>query len=483
MAEAMDACSGVSVTVAETSGEVNCTGMASVIRTFTATDGCGNVATATQTITYEDSVAPTFTAPADASAECGADASPAAMGEPTNLDDNCMSELMVSHEDAMESSAEGCFANDVIRRTWTVTDGCGNATSAVQFIQLMDTTAPEFDAVAAVVELGCGDALPTALPAATDGCSDVTVSFTDTEADMSCTGAMNIERTFTATDACGNTTSSTQLIVFTDNIAPTFTAPADATVECGSDLDNLSITGNVADAADICSADIVLTYEDAYSTSEGSCFNNNVITRTWTATDGCGNASQDVQVITLVDTTAPEVVGSDEISLVYYTDQALPQLVELEVIESCSEYTIETVDTYAASGVYGFELSRVYTITDACGNSTTFNQHVLATFYSGCTYPDAVNYDDAALVDDGSCVYEGCTDAGAANYNPVASQDDGSCVIVGCMDPQGLDYNADANYPGGCDYPDPCPGDLDDNGEVNVNDLLEFFQYYGTSCN
>jgi hypothetical protein len=273
------------------------------------------------------------------------------------------------------------------------------------------------------------------------------------------------------------------LIVFTDNIAPTFTAPADVTVECGSDLADLSLTGEVTDADDICSADIELTYEDAYSTSEGACFNDNVITRTWTATDGCGNSSQDVQVITLEDTTAPEVIGSDEISLVYYTDQALPQLVELEVIESCSEYTIETEDTYAASGVYGFELSRVYTITDACGNSTTFNQHVLATFYAGCTYADAVNYDDAALVDDGSCIYEGCTDPGAANYNPVASQEDGSCVIVGCMDPEGLDYDVNANYPGGCDYPDPCPGDLDDNGEVNVNDLLEFFQYYGTSCN
>ncbi len=483
MAEATDACSGVTVTVEESAGEVNCTGMAAVIRTFTATDGCGNTATAIQTVTYEDTIAPTFMAPADASVECGADASVAVMGEPTDLADNCMSDLTVAHEDVIETSADGCFADDVIRRTWTVTDGCGNASSAVQIIQLIDTTAPEMEAVAEVIELGCGDALPTDVPAATDGCSAVSVAYADEDADMSCTGAMNILRTFTATDACGNSTTSTQLIVFTDDVAPTFTAPADVTVECGTDLADLSMTGEVTDAADICSADIVLTYEDAYSTSEGACFNDNVITRTWTATDGCGNFSQDVQVITLEDTTAPEVIGSDEISLVYYTDQALPQLVELEVIESCSEYTIETEDTYAASGVYGFELSRVYTITDACGNSTTFNQHVLATFYAGCTYADAVNYDDAALVDDGSCIYEGCTDPGAANYNPVASQEDGSCVVVGCMDPEGLDYNVNANYPGGCDYPDPCPGDLDDNGEVNVNDLLEFFQYYGTSCN
>ncbi len=483
MAEATDACSDVTVTVSESAGETNCTGMAAVIRTFTATDGCGNTTIATQTVTYADTEAPTFTAPADASVECGADASIAAMGEPADLADNCMSELTVSHEDVIETSADGCFADDVIRRTWTVTDGCGNAASAVQFIQFIDTTAPEMEAVAETIELGCGEALPTDLPAATDGCSAVTVDYIDVNSSMSCTGAMNILRTFTATDACGNSTSSTQSIVFTDDIAPTFTAPADVTLECGTDLSDLSLTGEVTDAADICSADIELTYEDAVSTSEGACFNDNIITRTWTATDGCGNFSQDVQIITLEDNTAPEVIGSDEISLVYYTDQALPQLVELEVIEDCSEYSIETEDTYAASGVYGFELSRVYTITDACGNSTTFNQHVLVTFYAGCTYADAVNYDDTALVDDGSCIYEGCTDSSAANYNPVAGQDDGSCVIVGCMDPEGLDYDVNANYPGGCDYPDPCPADLDENGEVNVNDLLEFFQFYGTSCN
>lgn len=482
MAAATDACSGVTVTVEESAGEMGCSGMASVIRTFTATDGCGNVATATQTVSYDDTVAPTFTAPADASVECGADTSTDALGSPSDLDDNCMSELTVSFDDVLETSAEGCFADDVIRRSWTVTDGCGNATTSVQIIQLIDTTAPEMEAVAMTIELGCGDALPTDLPNATDGCSAVSVEYVDADADMSCTGAMNIERTYTATDACGNSTTSTQMIVFTDDVAPTFTAPADLTLECGSDLDDLAISGGVTDAADVCSADITLTYADATSTSEGSCFNDNIVTRTWTATDGCGNSSEDVQIITLIDTSAPEVVGSNEASLVYYTDAALPQLVELEIIESCSEYTVETADTYAASGVYGFELSRVYTITDACGNSTTFNQHILATFYAGCTYNDASNYDADALVDDGSCSYEGCTDMSAANYNPVADQDNGSCVIVGCMDPDGLDYNADANYPGGCDYPDPCPGDLDDNGQVNVNDLLEFFQYYGTSC-
>ena len=49
----------------------------------------------------------------------------------------------------------------------------------------------------------------------------------------------------------------------------------------------------------------------------------------------------------------------------------------------------------------------------------------------GCTDPNALNYDPAAVNDDGSCIYdseEGCTDPLALNYNPQATIDDGSCV-------------------------------------------------------
>jgi hypothetical protein len=50
------------------------------------------------------------------------------------------------------------------------------------------------------------------------------------------------------------------------------------------------------------------------------------------------------------------------------------------------------------------------------------------------------------------------------------------------MDPAGYDFDPNANFPGGCDYPDPCPGDINDDGTVNVSDLLEFFQLYGVDC-
>ncbi|MGB1364697.1 MAG: hypothetical protein ACPG56_08770, partial [Flavobacteriales bacterium] len=106
--------------------------------------------------------------------------------------------------------------------------------------------------------------------------------------------------------------------------------------------------------------------------------------------------------------------------------------------------------------------------------------------YAGCIYMAACNYDMNADIDNGSCVFDclyiGCTDAGAINYDAVATEDDGSCLFPGCQDEEGLNYDASANYPGECIYLEPCPGDFTGDGEVDVNDLLDFFQLWGNQC-
>jgi hypothetical protein len=58
---------------------------------------------------------------------------------------------------------------------------------------------------------------------------------------------------------------------------------------------------------------------------------------------------------------------------------------------------------------------------------------------SGCTDPDATNYNSAATLDDGSCTYEACLDSAASNY-----QHD----CLGVSRP-----NATINNPGCCNYP------------------------------
>ena len=41
--------------------------------------------------------------------------------------------------------------------------------------------------------------------------------------------------------------------------------------------------------------------------SRGSCADNYVLTRTWIATDNCGNSSDCKQTITVTNTTGPEI--------------------------------------------------------------------------------------------------------------------------------------------------------------------------------
>lgn len=78
--------------------------------------------------------------------------------------------------------------------------------------------------------------------------------------------------------------------------------------------------------------------------------------------------------------------------------------------------------------------------------------------YLGCTYSFACNYAPTHIVEDGSCTEAGCTDSGALNYNPFVNCDNGSCI-----------YNN-------------CPEDLNNNGSVGTDDLLQFLGAFGNVC-
>ena len=58
---------------------------------------------------------------------------------------------------------------------------------------------------------------------------------------------------------------------------------------------------------------------------------------------------------------------------------------------------------------------------------------ILTIVEPGCTDETALNFDENATIDDGSCVdtIEGCTDAAYIEYNPLANVDDGSCMTLG----------------------------------------------------
>ncbi|WP_296378261.1 hypothetical protein, partial [Winogradskyella sp.] len=62
-----------------------------------------------------------------------------------------------------------------------------------------------------------------------------------------------------------------------------------------------------ATATDACGSDFTLTFEDV--TTNGDCAGEYSVTRTWTATDACGNASTATQTINVIDTDAPVIAA------------------------------------------------------------------------------------------------------------------------------------------------------------------------------
>ena len=102
----------------------------------------------------------------------------------------------------------------------------------------------------------------------------------------------------------------------------------------------------------------------------------------------------------------------------------------------------------------------------------------------GCTDPTACNFDAEATSDDGSCIPSGCMDSEACNYNALAECEGEACEYSCCPGPgcclEGTVWDAEL---GGCiPIEATCPEDLDFDGVVGVNDLMELLSAFGTDC-
>ena len=108
-----------------------------------------------------------------------------------------------------------------------------------------------------------------------------------------------IERTWMATDECGNTAACIQTITVQDTTGPMFAECPDVTIDTSCANDSAFINVPVPQVLDDCSANVQLT-NDYNGTSDASdYYPEGTTTVIWTAIDECGNVSYCVQEITL----------------------------------------------------------------------------------------------------------------------------------------------------------------------------------------
>ena len=100
----------------------------------------------------------------------------------------------------------------------------------------------------------------------------------------------------------------------------------------------------------------------------------------------------------------------------------------------------------------------------------------------GCTDACACNYDPFANTANGTCEFSscgGCIYPTAENYNPVASRDDGSCIFVGCTNTAFASFSPQANTMDNALCTNvPVSADLNADGTVQIEDLMQFLQAF-----
>ena len=157
--------------------------------------------------------------------------------------------------------------------------------------------------------------------------------------------------------------------------------------------------------------------------------------------------------------------NGNEITL---NDQSFTLLAGYEATETvCVDLTAECIEVTCDGGLWQSEVSWV--IVDSDGNELLSGGAPFADIFGGddcgtvygCLDITALNYNELANTDDGSCLYPvaGCMDTLAFNFNQEAGVEDGSCIypVPGCMDILALNFNPEATENDqSCEYNDEC---------------------------
>jgi hypothetical protein len=184
-----------------------------------------------------------------------------------------------TYQDCEGNSHDWVYTYTIEREEFTVPGNQGSAVACASSI-----TAP----VPPTVTDNCGNTIVPTGPV---------ISSTGTD----CYGTKNY--TWTYTDCEGNTHDWKYTYNINDNVAPVLSGcPNDASYQCITDVPG---PANVT-ALDNCSGVVVPIFAEVQSNPGSSC--NNVITRTWTVTDACGNPASCTQKITVNDITKPVLV-------------------------------------------------------------------------------------------------------------------------------------------------------------------------------
>ena len=347
--------------------------LGNTVVTWTAIDSSNNFSSLTQLVSVIDATAPEISLPEDITLEAtSVDANIVNLDSPTVSDIQDVTIYII---------APDVFPVGKTIVTWTAVDASGNSSTADQTITIVDTTKPALsiphdqtveasNLQETLVDIGQADA------------HDITgiYSIVHNAPDVFPLGSTLIA--WTTTDNHNNITTAYQTITVVDTTAPTIISPQDITAEATDPILNYIELGELS-ASDSVSIESI-TNDKPITFPFGST------TVTWTVTDTSGNISQTTQVITLVDTTSPEIfVPSD---IVAEATGLSSTVIELGEANGYDIMGIVSVTEHPPRFFILGETTIEWTVTDSSGNSASATQTVtiVDTTSPSITAPDSI---------------------------------------------------------------------------------------------
>ncbi|MBT8218842.1 MAG: proprotein convertase P-domain-containing protein, partial [Bacteroidia bacterium] len=206
----------------------------------------------------------------------------------------------------------------------------------------------------------------------TDDCdTNLDVTFQDSISN-DCSGSITIYRTWSVEDDCGNLSTGEQTIFVRDTIGPSIAVPSDIMVYvdnvCFADT-SASTTGNYLTVSDGCDASIsTASYTDVRI---DICAGSYDIIRTWSAIDDCGNTGTATQVISVVDSTSPQLIIPPDTTI---TASGIPN--NASASDYCSVTPFLTYSDSISTVGCQRQVFRTWTAIDDCGNTSSGVQNI-----------------------------------------------------------------------------------------------------------
>jgi len=332
--------------------------LGSTVVTWVSIDSNGNATTFEQTITIVDTIPPSIFVPVDIVAEA---VDPVLnfieLGDATTYDHVGIESVTNDKPDSFS------FGDTTV--TWTAVDTSGNISTGTQLVTIVDTTIPEIVAPSDVTVEATGTS-NTVVEIGEATIYDIIQVYTITSDSPDTFPLGETVITWTATDSSGNSATATQTVTVVDTTAPGITAPDSIIIEASG------AEGNLADIGLGSGNDTVEIISVTSDSPDTFPLGETVIT--WTATDSSGNSATATQTVTVVDTTAPELIVPEDVIVDSFSLENLVEIGDadaLDLVDMLPTITNDAPETFPLG-----DTIVTWNVSDNFGNSNSFQQVV-----------------------------------------------------------------------------------------------------------